>query len=219
MFKRRDARGWLQSVAEFFYPRGGWRRAASYIGHRLRRLPDPPHKIARGVAAGVFVCFMPYFGFHFVMAAILAWMMQANMVAAILATFFGNPLTFPIIAAVALEMGQWMLGSPNVGPLPEVFNEFGRAWNELWHNLGAIFTNEPVHWGRLGRFFWQVMWPYTVGGIVPGIVTSIAAYAVTLPAVEAYQRRRVSKLKARFDKRRAAIEKSAAKESSGRKSR
>ena len=198
-------------MAEFFYPRGGWRRAASYIVHRLRRLPDPPHKIARGVAAGVFVCFMPYFGFHFVMAAVLAYFMQANMVAAILATFFGNPLTFPIIAAVALEMGQWMLGSPNVGPLPEVFNEFGRAWAELWSNTKAIFTDEPAHWDRLSRFYWRVMWPYTVGGIIPGIFTSIAVYMITLPAVEAYQRRRVAKLKARYDKRRELSQKAATK--------
>ena len=66
VFKRRNPRTWLRTVAEVFYPRGGWRRAVSYVIHRLRRLPDPPHKIARGVAAGVFVCFTPFFGFHFV---------------------------------------------------------------------------------------------------------------------------------------------------------
>ena len=100
MFKRRETRSWLRAIAEFFYPRGGWRRAASYVGHRLRRLPDPPHRIARGIAAGVFVCFTPFFGLHFFMAAILAFLMQGNIVAALLATFFGNPLTFPFIAAI-----------------------------------------------------------------------------------------------------------------------
>jgi hypothetical protein len=43
--------------------RGRKRRAGpgprSYVMHRLRRLPDPPHKIARGIAAGVFVSFTP----------------------------------------------------------------------------------------------------------------------------------------------------------------
>lgn len=198
VFKRRKARTWLQAVVQIVYPRGGWRRAASYVVHRLRRLPDPPHKIARGVAAGVFVCFTPYFGFHFFMAVMLAYAMQANLVASLLATFFGNPLTFPIIAAICLEMGQWMLGTPNVGPLSEVFAGFGRASAELWHNVTAIFTAEEAHWNFMADFFWRVMWPYTVGGIIPGIVTAIAAYTLTLPAVRAYQRRRVSKLKARY---------------------
>lgn len=206
MFKRREAKSWLQVVTQFFYPKGGWRRAASYVLHRLRRLPDPPHKIARGVAAGVFVCFTPYFGFHFVLAAALSIVMQGNVVASLLATFFGNPVTFPIIAAVCLELGQWMLGTPNVGPLPDVFADFGRASAELWHNFTALFTHETPHWDRLGRFFWRVMWPYTVGGIVPGVFVAVGAYLLTLPAVSAYQRRRVSKLKKRYERRQTAMD-------------
>ncbi|WP_326973167.1 DUF2062 domain-containing protein [Candidatus Rhodobacter oscarellae] len=188
-------------MAEFFYPRGGWRRAASYIVHRLRRLPDPPHKIARGIAAGVFVCFTPFFGFHFFLAAGLAFVMQGNILASLLATFFGNPLTFPIIAAISLELGQWMLGTPGVGPLPDVFADFGRASAELWHNFQALFTSESAHWDRLGRFFWRVMWPYTVGGLVPGVIAGVAAYLLARPAVAAYQRRRISRLKARYERR------------------
>lgn len=177
--------------------------------HRLRRLPDPPHKIARGVAAGVFVCFTPYFGLHFALAAGLAAMMQGNMLAALLATFFGNPLTFPFIAAVCLELGQWMLGTPNVGPLPEVFAGFGRASAELWHNFMALFTPEVARWDRLGDFFWRVMWPYTIGGIVPGIFAAIAAYGLALPAVKAYQRRRIANLKRRYETRLRRVKKPA----------
>lgn len=206
VFKRRDAKGWIRSITEAVYPRGGWSRAAYYVMHRLRRLPDPPHRIARGVAAGVFVCFTPFFGFHFVLSAALALLMQGNILAAILSTFFGNPLTFPIIAAICLELGQWMLGTPGVGPLPEVFAEFARASTQLWHNFTALFTTEVAHWDKLGRFFWRVMWPYMVGGIVPGIVCALASYMVALPAVEAYQRRRVARLRERYEARRGAIE-------------
>lgn len=206
MFKRRDARSWLRVAAEAVYPRGGWRRAASYVMYRLRRLPDPPHRIARGIAAGVFVCFTPFFGLHFLFAVALAFVMQGNIVAALLATFFGNPLTFPIIAAVSLEMGHWMLGGPRVGPLPEVYTEFARASSQIWHNVTALFTHERAHWDQLGRFYWRVMWPYLVGGIIPGIVSAVACYLLALPAVEAYQRRRVNKLKERYEARRRAME-------------
>ena len=135
------------------------------------------------------------------MAAILAFLMQGNIVAALLATFFGNPLTFPFIAAISLELGQWMLGAPNVGPLPDVFAEFGRASAELWHNINAMFNSDVAHWDRLGRFFWRIMWPYTAGGIVPGVITAVICYMLARPAVAAYQRRRVSKLKKRYEKR------------------
>lgn len=199
MFKRRDPKTWPRAIFEAIWPKGGWGRAASYVMHRIRRLPDPPHKIARGIAAGVFVTFTPFFGFHFVLAAMLAFVMQGNIVAAILATFVGNPLTFPVIAAACLEMGQWMLDTPGVGPLKVVFSDFGRASAELWHNILAIFTGEKAHWEFLGHFFWRVVWPYTVGGIIPGIITAIISYMLARPAVAAYQRRRVARLKQRYE--------------------
>ena len=207
MFKRRDTRSWLHVIGRVFYPKGGWGRAVSYVVHRLRRLPDPPHKIARGVAAGVFVCFTPFFGFHFFLAAGLAYVMQGNILAALLSTFFGNPITFPIIAAVSLEFGNWMLGIENGVPLQRVFGEFSRASVELWQNATAIFTSDVAHWTNLGNFFWRIAWPYTVGGIIPGIITAIAMYMLARPAVSAYQNRRIKKLKARFEKRKLALEK------------
>jgi hypothetical protein len=65
VFKRRTPRSYVQIVGEAFYPRGGWTRAAWYVAHRLRRLPDPAHRISRGIFAGVFVSFTPFYGLHF----------------------------------------------------------------------------------------------------------------------------------------------------------
>ncbi len=191
-------------LADWVYPKGGWGRAISYVLHRLRRLPDPPHRIARGVAAGVFVCYTPFFGLHFFLAAFLAFLMQGNIVAALLATFFGNPVTFPLIAAACLELGNWMLGTDYGLPLPMVFDAFTQATSQLWENFLAIFTPKVAHWDQLSRFYDQVFWPYLVGGLVPGVASGIAAYMLTRPAVAAYQRARIKRLKMRYQKRRAA---------------
>lgn len=191
-------------LADWVYPKGGWGRAISYVLHRLRRLPDPPHRIARGVAAGVFVCYTPFFGLHFFLAAFLAFLMQGNIVAALLATFFGNPVTFPLIAAACLELGNWMLGTDYGLPLPMVFDAFTQATSQLWENFLAIFTPKVAHWDQLARFYDQVFWPYLVGGLVPGVASGIAAYMLTRPAVAAYQRARIKRLKMRYQKRRAA---------------
>jgi len=204
VFKRRNQRTWPQYLGDLVYPKGGWSRAASYVWYRLRRLPDPPHKIARGIAAGVFVCFSPFFGFHFFLAAILAFVMQGNILAALLATFFGNPLTFPFIATVCIELGSWMLGHQGSVPLPELFAAFSQASLELWRNFTAIFTPEVTHWNRLADFFWRVFFPYMVGGVLPGTVAGVAAYMLTLPAVTVYQKRRIKRLQARVEKRRKA---------------
>ncbi len=196
----------MQWLVEQFWPKGGWSRAFYYVGHRLRRLPDPPHRIARGIAAGVFTSFTPFFGFHFIISAVLAFVMQGNILAALMATFVGNPLTFPFIAAISLELGQWMLGRQDTVPLHRVFNAFGQASQELWHNAIAIITGAPTHWDQLARFGHDVFVPYLVGGIIPGVIFGVAFYMLALPAVKAYQGRRVKKLRERYEKRRAAME-------------
>lgn len=204
VFKRRNKRSYGRIVSEGLYPRGGWRRAASYVMHRLRRLPDPPYRIARGIAAGVFVCFTPFFGLHIVLAMALAFLMQGNIMAAAIATFFGNPITFPIIASVAVELGSWMLGLPGGMQLASIMAAFSSASVEIWFNIGAMFGSQATEWGRLDDFFRQVFMPYLVGGIVPGVITAVAAYTASHMTITAYQNNRVRRLKRRFQKRRSA---------------
>lgn len=204
MFKRRKQRTYAQAFAEGIYPKGGWSRAVSYVLYRLRRLPDPPHRIARGIAAGIFVCFSPVFGFHIVFAIILAAMMQGNILAAIMATFFGNPITFPIIAMVSVELGSWMLGQPTSLQLPGIVGAFSDASIELWYNFTAMFTKDITHWDRLDEFYLHVFKPYLVGGIVPGVFCGVTAYLISRPLIAAYQKSRIKRLKKKYQKRREA---------------
>ncbi|WP_410217484.1 DUF2062 domain-containing protein [Paracoccus sp. (in: a-proteobacteria)] len=194
MFKRRKPRSYGQLATETIYPRGGWRRAGTYVVYRLRRLPDQPQRIGRGVAAGVFVSFTPLFGFHFVSAAAAAWIIRGNILAALLATFVGNPVTFPFIALISVGLGRQILGlrgdlSPNF-----IFREFTQATSELWHNFRSIFGPDVAHWTSLNDFFFQVFWPYVVGGTILGLILSVATHYMTVPVFRAYQRRREKKM-------------------------
>jgi uncharacterized protein (DUF2062 family) len=205
MFKRRTPRSYARSVAEFFYPRGGWTRAGRYIAYRLRRLPDPAHKISRGIAAGVFASFTPFFGLHFVTAGLLAWAMRGNILASILATFFGNPFTFPIIATISVELGTLMLGRSHVPP-QDILLGFSLASVEIWGNFAAIFSPATAEWSQTGAFYSRIFVPYLVGGIIPGVITAIAAYLMANPVIASYQRGRIKKMKERFEARRKAAE-------------
>lgn len=111
VFKRRDRRSIVQIVADFVYPRGGWGRAFEYVKHRVRRLPDTPEKISRGIWAGVFTTFTPFYGLHFLVAVLIARVMRGNILASLLGTFFGNPLTYLPIAVASLSTGHFLLGS------------------------------------------------------------------------------------------------------------
>lgn len=202
MFKR-NPRTWARTVLEFFYPRGGWYRAARYVIHRIRRLPDPAHRISRGIAAGVFVCFTPFFGLHFLSAALVAWVIRGNILAALLATFVGNPLTFPLIAELSLDLGSRILGQPVNMHLPQVVEAVGGGIWDLWNNFLAIFTPRHAEWGGIRYLFHRVFLPYTVGGLMPGLGAALIAYGLANPVITAYQKARIKRLKKRYEKRMA----------------
>lgn len=203
VFKRRIRRGWLRLVGESLWPRAGWRRATNYAIHRMRRLPDTPHRISIGIAAGNFVSFLPIFGLHFLAAAFVAWVLRGNILAALLGTFFVNFVTVPFIALGAMELGMWLMGNDMSMSFGEVMGAIGRASTELMYNLIAPVTGDAMHWGSLSTFFWRVFLPYSLGGAILGFISSLALYYAFLPAITAYQRRRLAKLKARFDAARA----------------
>ena len=210
VFKRRDPRGWLPWLREMFYPTGGFRRATRYVIHRMRRLPDRPHRIARGVFAGSLIGFLPLPGLQFLGAAGLAWVMRGNILAALLGTFNSNPITTPFFAVGAITLGHWMLGIDTPLNAEAIGDAFANAGADLWHNFIAVFGPETMHWDGLLQFWSDVYVPYFIGALGPGIVLSLIFYYATIPLVEAYQKARSLKFKERSDKRNLLREKLAA---------
>ncbi|NRB05079.1 MAG: DUF2062 domain-containing protein [Rhodobacteraceae bacterium] len=200
VFKRRTPKPFLRAIWEFLWPRGGWARAFQYVKHRLRRLPDQPERIARGIWAGVFVTFTPFYGMHFIVAAIISRLMQGNLIAALMATFFGNPLTYVPIGLVSLQTGHWILGAELNEEAQRSFGgKFVDAWSDLWGNLKAWLFGGDTDWTGLHVFYDEVFFPYLIGGIVPGIIAATICYYLSVPVIRAYQARRRGAIKAKFD--------------------
>ncbi len=212
VFKRKNKLGWWEALRQIFYPRGGWSRAISYLGHRLSRIKDSPHKISRGIAAGVFVSFTPFFGFHFFLAALIAFVIRGNVLSAILATFFGNPLTFPFISGGSLWLGTFLLGRDfSEGQFRSSRNSFNEVMHELYENIKSIFNSTTAQWSETSEFFiilWSnisefiniFLFPYFVGGLIPGIVIGVLFYFGSVPIISIYQNRRKGKIKQNWEK-------------------
>ena len=183
MFRRRDKPGWIDRARDLLWPRIGWRRAGAYVYHRVRRLPGSPHSIAVGFACGAAMSFTPYIGFHFVGAALLAWVMGGNLMASAIGTAVGNPWTFPFIWAGIYRLGTWMLGWETGHALPE----------EL--TLAYIFEHPG-----------PILLPMTLGAIPAGLVVWFAFYWPVREVVADYQRLR----RRRRETRRATLENRAA---------
>jgi len=209
VFKRRDKRPMWKVVADLLWPKGGWVRAYHYVRHRIRRLPDPPHRIARGIFAGVFISFTPLFGFHFIGAITLARLMQGNIIAALMATFFGNPVTFVFIAMSSMTTGSWLLGLGDVDPdvvQRSFMGKFVDAGHDLKYNLMTLFKGGEADWTHLSLFYDQIFYPYLIGSIIPGIIAGTVMYYLSVPLITAYQKRRASRIQKKMKARREKLQ-------------
>lgn len=202
VFKRRQPLSWAAWLREQVYPRGGFKRAIRYVMHRMRRVPDSPHRVARGVFVGSLVGFLPLPGLQFVAAWLAARLARGNLLAALLATFNTNPVTTPFFAVLAMTLGHWIMGIE--APLTAEFigRAFGSAGQDLWFNFLAMFGPREAHWEGLIQFWHEIYVPYFIGALGPGFVLSVISYYVTIPLVTAYQKARAATAHERAERRR-----------------
>ncbi len=202
VFKRRKKLHWAETLRSYVLPRAGWRRTLTYLGHRLRRIPDSPTRIARGVAFGIFTSFSPFFGFHIILALLMAKVFRANLLATLAGTAIGNPFTFPFIIGGALKIGTFVLGRD---PAEHDFKRVGRAFREassaIWESFTAIFGFGQNKMANLGEFFSEVMLPYFIGGTLLGLAFALAGFYITKPLIVAYQKLRRKNLAKRAKKK------------------
>lgn len=162
MFQRRVARTLAQNVRELFWPSMGWKRTCIYVKHRLVRLSDTTHKIALGFALGAAVSFSPILGTHFIQAGIFAYLVRANLLAAMIGTFIGNPWTFPFMWWLAISLGSYLFsffGIAAGSTLPDEVNI-----SILWE----LIRHEPL----------RIVVPWMVGGYLMIIISTPIYYFI-----------------------------------------
>lgn len=103
MFKSNRSKA--RKIRNAIWPDTGFARAWRYLGHRLNRIKAEPHRIALGFACGVFISFTPLIGLHVAIAVGLALLLRSSILAALIGTIVGNPLTFPFIWMAAFRLG------------------------------------------------------------------------------------------------------------------
>ena len=198
MFKRRERRSIFRFFYEVIFSLRGISRAIGYVGIRLKRIPDTPHKISLGMSCGIFASFTPLFGLHFLIAGLLSYVLRANVLASLIGTFIGNPITFPIITVFNLKLGEWILGSNEYssgdgGKIFEGFLDFIFLIYKSLFTEGSIGENSVP---RMNEFLYGVFIPYSLGGLILGISVAIISYFLLRPLVSTYKKKRDS-LKAR----------------------
>ena len=152
---------------------------------------DPPHRIALGVAIGVFWTLTPFLGLQMVMVLASAWLLRANKVVGLPLVWLSNPATFVPIFYPCYLIGRTILGWPGVG-------------KEWWAEL----PKPPSGFAEATKFYWdktmEIFSPLMLGCFIVGVPLSIFSYLVTRICIERY-RIRMAARKPHKPRRRLAV--------------
>lgn len=168
VFRRRRELNYWEKGREFVWPSSGWRRAFRYLWWRIVRMPGTPYNIAAGLACGAAISMTPMVGVHFVLSAIMAWIIGGNIIASAIGTAVGNPWTFPFIWVWTFYLGNLVLGttaSLDVAP-PDL-------------SL-SLLVEHP----------WRVFLPMLIGSIPTALTTWLVVFFSGRAIVSTFQARR-----------------------------
>lgn len=107
----------------------------------------------------MFASITPLIGFQMLMAGVIALLLRGSIAAAMLATFIGNPLTWPIFWALTYGAGLLLVGGPAVA-------------------AGLPQSADQV---------WPVVYTMLIGSIPVGLAAAAASYALMFRAAEVWQ--------------------------------
>ena len=167
------------------WPSAGWRRAASYIHHRVARIDGTPYAIASGFACGAAISFTPFVGFHFIIAGFIAWIVRGNIFTSAIGTAVGNPWTFPFIWAVTYNLGVNILGWQATDNIME-------RMDQMFSSFTIVdLVNEPMT--ALGPFLETVFLPMLIGGAIIGGSLWVVFYWPVYKIVSKYKINRIKR--------------------------
>ena len=149
-----------------------------FVVHRILHIDDTPHRLALGLALGIFVAWTPTIGVQMVLVVLLATAFKANTRVGIPLVWISNPLTLALIYYPNYLLGRWLLGFFNIGS--EADYDYGQLKARLIELLGdGSFLRhffEAGFWHNLGQLLLSIGLDLWVGSVIIGLFLGIICY-------------------------------------------
>lgn len=183
LFDRRVPPTFTEQMRVLLWPRNSWERSLRYTALRLLRVRATPHQLALGCAIGVFAAVTPLVGLQMALAGLLALALRASFAAAMLGTFFGNPIVWAVVWPATYATGSFLVGSSAELDQVSLTTQFAVLWE-------SVRTLSPGMLSAAFDILWPIVKPMLVGSIPVGLAISGLFYYITKRAGMAYQARR-----------------------------
>ena len=155
-------------------------RTRRFLIYRVLHVDDTPHRIALGLAVGIFMTWTPLIGLQMILTVLLSALLRANKFVGVPFVWISNPLTAVPLYGFNFVVGAWIL--PGEYSTKHFVQQVGQAAM----TGGGIPDRVYAWWTATLDFFW----PLWVGSILLGLIFSVVTYFVTRRAVVLYRAHR-----------------------------
>lgn len=161
-----------------------------FVKFRILHIDDTPQAMARGLAVGFFVAYLPLFGLHMLLALLIAAMIRANKALAVMAVWICNPLTFAFIYYPSYRIGQLVLSFSRPRPQVELdqIQELLNQTFSLKYMLMHLFSAE--YWKQIASVFTQIGLETLIGGVILGTIAAKIGYWIGYYFIIGYRTRK-----------------------------
>lgn len=157
-----------------------------FIKFRILHIDDSPHRIAIGVALGLFIAWTPLIGLHIFLALMLTFLLKANKFAALASIWASNPLTFIFIYYPNYLFGKWLLkcfqpctsaqSTDLQSNLHHLFSSFTNVFTaDFWNNIFIVLFKQG-----------QALW---LGSVVLGLLVAGAGYTAAYLIIKSHRKK------------------------------
>ena len=156
----------------FYYPKlliKKVERLIYFYKLKLARLPASSYAIASGFACGSMVSFTPLLGFHFLLAIFFAFLIRGNVIASLIGTFIGNPLTFPFIWSLIYNVGIFITSK------------------------NQQVLNSEISIDMILNQTYEIFIPMLIGGAIISLPIWLITFLVTYSFVSSYKKSKAKK--------------------------
>ena len=161
---------------------GLWERTRRFCLHSILHADDPPHKLALGIAIGMFVTFTPTIGFQMGIVFFLAWLFRANKLVGVPLVWISNPATLVPVYYPCYWVGCKLMGE----------SVAGTDWiTSLVPAPGMTYLQILQLWGDK---LLDIAAPLWLGCIVVGGALGVLSYYISLFFIRSYRLRRWGQL-------------------------
>ncbi len=152
------------------------RKVERFFIYRILSLDDTPHRIALGVAVGIFVTWTPSMPFQMVLVVALSWLLGANKFVGVPLVWISNPATLVPIYAPNYIIGCWIMG---------------RSHN-AWSVIGNAISFQGSWWDRIYTWYstmTSIFWELWIGSLVVALILGVMTYFAMYRMIVVYRGR------------------------------